>query len=346
MGGLQIKSPGFSVDTLLILKRLLMTTNKIPVIERMGIRPQFPRLTAYLKSEKKRADEGENDPFIRLERYAKEGGGFVFNYRYSTLGEREYHFYNVHQDLMLVTNALRIDAIQAAFGEGSWQVIWQRSNAYAYWYWRMKYITHRQIFDEFENGKRTQYLGTLSLQRMGNVIADCLALGWPDWAIDLSERAHWALDHGGFFDGGDLHHLRTQCFILRLIGDWQDWPERVWPSWAMDEPIFNALVEHWRTPNPDDIAPLLLAACDRHTYQSKAQSSTAQWDISNSDAWYDPYEILTIFKLRELHGLDNPVLDHLLMNTPLGKLSEAVPPYTDELLEGVLAEAMKEYTDF
>jgi hypothetical protein len=53
-----------------------------------------------------------------------------------------------------------------------------------------------------------------------------------------------------------------------------------------------------------------------------------------------------VLKLRQLHGLENPVLDHLLMNTPLGKLPDPAPLYTDELLEGVIARVRMTYPDF
>jgi hypothetical protein len=62
-------------------------------------------------------------------------------------------------------------------------------------------------------------------------------------------------------------------------------------------------------------------------------------------ATYYPFEILAVLRLRVLHGLKNPPLDHPLMSTPLGALPEVTEPYTDELLENVLKQARLEFQD-
>ncbi len=317
----------------------------IPDIPALGIRPQFPRVKSYVKSLPQDSVERANDPLSRLQRYAEAGAGFTYSYG-PGLGENQYSFSTAASDAGYAAHPLRWDAVRAALEqESGWQAQWQRSTAYAYWSLRMKARTQQTILEDFESGRRRQYLGCLSLQRTAAVIADCLALGWQDWAIDLSQRALWWLGHGGFSDGSDWHHRRTQLFVLRLIGDWQGWEERKGPSFAFDEPLFNALIAHWRTADLDKLVPLLIAACDRHTQQARG-GVNAQWDISDDVDAYDPYEVLALLKLREMHGLVNPGVDHLLMRTPLGRLPDAAPPYTDACLAGVIAAARKEYPDF
>jgi hypothetical protein len=208
--------------------------------------------------------------------------------------------------------------------------------------------TQLRILDDFQTRKRPQYLECLFLDRMAPNIAECLNLGWADLAVDLTQRLNRGIDIAGFNDAGDFYHRRTQHFVLRLIANWQGWPERAGPKCAFDEPLFNALVDHWRTPNAADIAPLLLAGCDRHTHQARADSKQGFFDLNTHDVEYTPFEVLAVLKLRELHGLPNPSateLDHPLMNTPLGRLPEPTAPYTDELLEGVLARARQEFPD-
>jgi hypothetical protein len=51
-------------------------------------------------------------------------------------------------------------------------------------------------------------------------------------------------------------------------------------------------------------------------------------------------------KLRQLEGLQNPVIDHVLMETPLGKLPPPVPAFSDSLLDGVLARVRLTRPDF
>jgi len=73
-----------------------------------------------------------------------------------------------------------------------------------------------------------------------------------------------------------------QHFVMRLIGDWQGWPEADSPKSAFDEPLFNELIAHWRTEGMGLIQYLLLAAYDRHTHQSRHEDD-------NESIFYDLY---------------------------------------------------------
>jgi hypothetical protein len=316
--------------------------NMIPNIEPLGIRPQFQRIKPYLKSYKRGFDEPEYQrKLANLQRYAAEGEGFAYG-TFSDGKPIEFRFSSAFLELVGVYWVTRWHAVQAALGGAAdWHAQWQRSAAYGYWAYRM----------DLEKGRdRTPR----SLKNMVSSLADCLVLGWQEWAVDLARRVLDGLDRKGVFFNGQTQmfsdyqeraHPRTQVFVLRLIADWQGWPQRDWPKWAFDEPIFNALVEHWRTPDANALQPLLIAACDRHTHESRSGGS-AKYDIESDGFWYDPFEVLAVMKLRQLLGLENPVVDHLLMNTPLGKLPEPVAPYSDALLEGVIARVRLTNPDF
>lgn len=299
-------------------------------IEPMGIRPQFKRIKPYLEFYRRGFDEPEYQRKLAdLQRYAAEGPGFVIDEEL----ELHFNFGSASLEMVGVYAVMRWSAVQDALGGGTqWRIQWQRSTAYGYWAYRMQF--------ELENALR-------SFKKIADNVADCLILGWQDWAIGLARQTYRGLDQDAFFfDNRDNIHPRTQAFVLRLIADWQGWPQRDWHAWVFDEPIFNALIEHWRTPDPNVLRPLLSAACDRHTHESKPGTSASGDDIGDVAFWYDPFEVLIVMKLRQLLGLENPVVDHLLMNTPLGKLPEPVPPYSDALLEGVIARGRLEYPDF
>jgi hypothetical protein len=204
------------------------------------------------------------------------------------------------------------------------------------------------ILNDYRSGKRPQFLGMQALHRLGFCLANTLVMGWADWAIDLALRARSALDSDGFFDGGDESHRRTQHFLLRLIADWQGWPERSGPRCAFDTPLFNSLVEQWRAPDPQLVSPLLLAACDRHTHEARPDTRALWFDLPWRDAWYVPFEVLALLKLRQINNLaipDPAMLDHALLKTPLGQLPATVPPYSDELLNGLISRVRREYSD-
>jgi hypothetical protein len=316
----------------------------VPHVPRPGIRPQFPKIKAHLKSYVLGPTTWQTEDLPRLRRYAESG---PFSFRYAPeLSDNTFTSFDAATAFAHVAVAMKWKATQMALdGRSGWLNPWLESVAYGYWQLRMSCRFQTRVLHDYESGKRPQYLGFLFLHQMGATVANSLSLGWTDWAIDLARRAHWWLDHDGFNDADDIWHRRTQHFILRLIGNWQGWPQRKGPSCAFDEPIFNALVEHWRTSDPDDLAPLLLAACDRHTHQARPDSNRAFFDLPRPGMEYDPFEILAVLKLRDMHGLPNPTLDHPLMNTPLGQLPPSVPPYSDELLEGVLARARQEFPD-
>jgi hypothetical protein len=50
-------------------------------------------------------------------------------------------------------------------------------------------------------------------------------------------------------------------------------------------------------------------------------------------------------RVREILGLPNPVLDHPLMTTALGTLPPASKPYSDKLLDGMVAQAREEFAE-
>lgn len=214
------------------------------------------------------------------------------------------------------------ESMQAQIG-ADWRPAWHRAVAYCYWACQMRTISRKGIFD--------YTVGT---------VGNCLALGWHDWALSLAKRAKESIGRDFFSSVEDKK--RTHFFLLRLIDDWQGDPEHNYPPAAYDDPLLTALLEQWRTPDPASIAPLLLAACDRHTHHAKFTSEKSDPDFSWHTWWYDPFEIVSVLYLRKLQGLDNPVLDHPLLATQIGMLPDIVPKYSDALLEAVINQACKE----
>lgn len=320
----------------------------ITSIERQGIYPRFPKVKSYLKSFELGLTNWETDDLPNLERYSAEGQFKCQNS--ADGGEDSYTIFDADGDLTRVSNALGWYAIQSALkDEAGWLPLWQRSVAYMYWAQTIEYFKQKWIRSEFLQGNRPQYLPVLEIQDYGMCIGNCLTQGWLDWAINLSRRGFELLDIKGFNDGGDsFGRRRTQHFVLRLVANWQGWPERNSPNCAYDEPLFNALIEHWRTDDLAAIEHLLLAACDRHTHQARQDNAKGEFfDFAggSGNSFYVPFEILSVLRLRQTLGLPNPELDHPLINTPLGKLPEPSEPYTDELLEGVIARACDEFPE-
>ena len=73
---------------------MIMTKKNVHDIERMGVSKKFPTIKAFLKFYQLGGLEGwEDDVLVRLQRYAKDGAGFVFKYGPNT-GDDTYRFFS------------------------------------------------------------------------------------------------------------------------------------------------------------------------------------------------------------------------------------------------------------
>jgi len=262
----------------------------------------------------------------------------------------KYDLVRVVPDLWQVGLAHRRRAIRAALNGGKgWDSGWDRAVAYHYWSRRVSLAEQHAYYDK-DYRKGNTYMGLGSdyalfrlLSATVRTVAECFVLGWLDWARDLVERVYWPARIEGWpqiwrwaEDSSVPEPCRAKYFVLRLVQEQQGWPKCEPPPWAEAEPLFVALLKEWNAPDPQRLAPILLGVCDRHTRPGESN------DLLDVEDFYFPFEVLTLLKLRELHGLQNLEIDHLVMDTPLGKLRPSPPLYTDPLLEGVLKRAMSE----
>jgi hypothetical protein len=321
---------------------------------RPGIWSKFPKVKNYLAKFElgpigALADRAwERDELPRLRRWA---AGESFTY---TLGPRgavstsDYNLSSAGVDLQRVGAVEEYFAIHAALrGDADWHERWCKAVAYLYWAECFDHCWHRHAQSEFDRGIRRQQLQMINLVHgLGACVGNCVALGWFDFGIDLARRIFDAIDHGWCYDGGDgFGRRRTQHFVLRLVADWQGWPAREQPRCAHDEPVFEALLQHWRDADAAALVEPVQHACDRHTQQCRYDNAKGEYFDLYVQTWYVPFEILALWRLRESLQLPNPTVDHPLLQTPLGRLHERRPPWTDPLLDGVVARARREFSD-
>nr|WP_242155521.1 hypothetical protein [Pseudomonas sp. ArH3a] len=189
-----------------------------------------------------------------------------------------------------------------------------------------------------------------SFQTGANMMAAMAILGWKDAVIHQGYLTHAALnrEHQLVIEYEEQHR-RAQAFMLRVFADWVGDLSHLWPAYAYDEPIYEALLANWRTANPDDLLPCLLAACDRHTWQTGKDSQKNSYDFDQECHMERvPVEILYILRLRQWEGLPNPQqIDHPLMAAPFDQLPPEQPvPELDELMQGVLKRARGDWPQY
>jgi hypothetical protein len=319
-----------------------MNETDTTLVTRSGVAPGFPKPATFIKKWQG-VWQDVTEPEAQLRQYAS-GKPVYLESKFSperlrvTIAEAGFRLGWVGHHWSYRAQA------DALLNQAGWLDAMRRTTGYLYWSERLNVRWHYHALEEFRSGQRRQKLQMLFLEHIVFAIGSCAALGWMDMSRDLAQRALGAIDDELFNDTDEFWHRRGQYFILRLISDWQGW-QRAWPSFALDRPVYNALVASWRTARAEDLLPALLAACDRHTHEARFDNNRERFDFCQYDYMYFPFEILTLFRLRNVAGLNNPEVDHSLLKTPLGRLPEPQPVYTDELLDGVLAVARREFPD-
>ncbi len=205
--------------------------------------------------------------------------------------------------------------------------------------------THEMIDLQLHNKFPIRFPGRI-LQMMSYTTLPFTALGvvigCKEEAFRLARMQLLAYRKGYYLT---KHHYPIFQFIFRILADYLNEPPHVLEGESLKDPIFNALFALWREPDADALVPVCLAACDFHTHRCKPGDKTHFYEFENGLWTRTPIEILLLFKLRQLLGLQNPQLDHPLMNTPLGVLPEETAFEPDDLIKQVRARMMQDGYD-
>jgi hypothetical protein len=157
---------------------------------------------------------------------------------------------------------------------------------------------------------------------LGIIVGDASAIPLVRMLIEAYRKGWYVRD--------DRYPIYT--FMLLLMADFIE------ESMPPDTPAllgrspFAPLFAQWRCPQPTDIVPLCLAACDFHTtrcdYYKDMEFSLDNW-------CYTPVEIMLLMRLRSLRGLENPEFEHPLWTSAFSGVQARVPTLPDELIERI-----------
>lgn len=322
-----------------------MTTT---TLKRSGPASKFPPIKKFLANYVLGLPDWGREDLARLRKYADDGG-FQYPAPDGT-GMWIYSLANAEGDLNRVGVALRWQAVQSALkAESGFAELWAQSAAYGYWAQRAEHRFDKFMHEDFMAGGRPQYRSTMRFRSATSILATVFLFGWHDLAKALNQLIPSGLARRGYFDIGESSHPRAQFFALRLVSEHFGVRLDFDAPYLHDEPIYEFLLQHWRSENPDHLTDVLLAALDRHTHQCVlAKRNGTSFDFEYKEDWYFPYEVLVLLRLRELVGLANPDaadLSHPLTATPFGGLPSPVPVYSDELLDGVVKRLREEFAD-
>jgi hypothetical protein len=340
--------------------------NESKRIERRGVNPKFYSIKRYLNMEiisgkdfrAERASVEATKTWPNLRRFAEEG---VFKLPAVTLGgvlfdDDWFDGFQAGQCFaQLASDYFQMGAIEALGQSPGALATWNKAVAYSF-YDHAIYLEVAAInLDAYRAGKRELLSTALFFNSLVPTSARVISYGLENEGLSLARAiCDWshveATENGRLRQGmqgayNDFGSNITHHFVMRLICDWQGWPQYRVPPCAFEEPVFNELISHWRTDDLPLLTHLLLCACDRHTYEANfgSDSRCIYPDLMRFHLFYDPFEIRLVLYLRKKLGLPNPEIDHVLMNTALGALPEPIPLFRDELIDAVMVKVRKEY---
>jgi hypothetical protein len=131
-------------------------------------------------------------------------------------------------------------------------------------------------------------------------------------------------------------------FMLRILADHLNEQPLSDVEQTSDSVAFDELFRVWRNDDLETLTPAIITACDIHTRRCKVAKPPHMHEFDNGMWTRTPIEILLLYKLRQLNGLENPVVNHPLMNTALGTLPLSARFEPDDLFTRVLARMHKD----
>lgn len=127
------------------------------------------------------------------------------------------------------------------------------------------------------------------------------------------------------------HQYPIFHFIVKLAAKVRGRTDLDFVNLDTDASAMKALLERWDS-TPDELAPLVTAACDYHTQRTRHDAGKKFYEFNDGQWTHFPVEILMLYRIRESLGLANPEVDHPLMNGPLARLPASVSTTEDALL--------------
>ena len=181
---------------------------------------------------------------------------------------------------------------------------------------RLSFFWHRQFRVMFP--AHPQPLRQTDWEAATVTMALAFMLGWHERAVTQGYIATAALNQGySLAIGYDERHRRGHAFMLRLFASWRnDGTGHRFPVWARTVPVYETLLQRWRSADASGLGPLLQAAGGHHLEQGIQDRNNAFHDFGDDRLTRVPLEILMMLRLRELEGLAIPSVDHPLMEAP------------------------------
>jgi len=241
---------------------------------------------------------------------------------------------------------LQFKAIALALNQEPWLPALAKPVAYRLFSNKLNFFWHENFRVLYKDSGRVLNMFNVSLAVTDMAFA--FLLGWTEEAVYQGYLTHAVLSRKHYLTlQYENEHRRAQAFMMQMFADWRGDVAHNWPAYAYDEPVYHGLLERWRDPDAASLVPWLRAACNLHTHQAARETSTYFFDFSDYILVRTPIEILMLYRLRQLLGLENPELDHPLLETPFDRLPDPQPNYApDDLMLDTFSRVRQDWPAF
>lgn len=195
-----------------------------------------------------------------------------------------------------------------------------------------------------------------SLDGLNRLTLTALALGMPKLAKKSHLFVSRALEEGYAVNNGHDHgyaeSFRYSAMSMTILNDWLRLPPPNLEKLGLPkDPVWMKYANHWREEDPAKFLSIVNAVCDAHVTRialTDHEFDSKEYEFKSPFEAVYPVEILSVLRLREIHGLVNPIIEHPLMITPYARITELpiIEPLEDPLLDPFLAEVRKRDPEF
>jgi len=229
----------------------------------------------------------------------------------------------------------------------SWPTDLASSLSYGLFAERLSFFWHRQFRVTFP--AHPQPLRLMDWESTTTKMALAFMLGWQEQAVIQGYIAAASLNQDySLAVGYEERHRRGHAFMLRLFASWRnDGTGHRFPDWAHSVPVYETLLQRWRSADATELGRLLYAACEHHLEQAILDRRKAYHDFGDDRLARVPLEILMVLRLREIEGLAIPHVTHPLMEPPFDVLVPPVPvPEADAYMKGTMQRVDADWPQF
>jgi len=249
---------------------------------------------------------------------------------------------------MAMGSTRHLEALANALeAQPSWPSDLASSQSYVLFAERLSFFWHRQFRVTFP--AHPQPLRFMDWESGTTAMALAFMLGWQEQAVIQGYIATASLNQDySLAVGYDERHRRGHAFMLRLFASWRnDGTGHRFPDWAHSVPVYETLLQRWRSADATELGQLLHAACEHHLEQAILDTRKAYHDFGDDRLARVPLEILMVLRLREIGGLVVPRVNHPLMEAPFDDMLRPMAvPDPDDYMKGTMKRVMEDWPQF